>query len=164
MPLDISALTQYQIQRFFEENTSVTQQQCNTLAQQITGQSVTATACQRGTSYTVEGGQVVVQFRVPTSPLDMDLLHGIEQAYWGFAPRHKHYGHLGKVIVYTMNNIGGTYMYLAWTELQSNSCHLLRSTIDDYARHVNNPKAERASTNLPSADSSPRRITTRPST
>ncbi|KAK6221295.1 Protein kinase-like domain protein [Colletotrichum tabaci] len=89
MPPNISALSQYQIRRFFQENDSVTQQQCNAEAQRITGQSVTATACQGGTSYTVEGGEVVVQFRVPSSTLDMDLLRSIEQAYRGFAPRHE---------------------------------------------------------------------------
>ncbi|TKW51385.1 hypothetical protein CTA1_2562 [Colletotrichum tanaceti] len=137
MPPNISALSQYQIRRFFQENDSVTQQQCNAEAQQITGQSVTATACQGGTSYTVEGGEVVVQFRVPSSNLDMDLLPSIEQAYCGFAPRHEYRGKLGQVSVYTMNNIGGTCMYLARTELQSDNYSLLRFTIDDYARLAN---------------------------
>ncbi|XWX00761.1 hypothetical protein V2A60_008782 [Cordyceps javanica] len=134
MPPNISALSQYQIQRFFRENTSVTQELCNTKAEQITGQSVTATLCQGGTSYTVEGAQLVVQFRIPSSALDMDLLKSIEQAYRGFAPRHEHRGKLGKVEVYTMNNVGGICMYLARTELQSNNYHLLRVTLDDYAR------------------------------
>ncbi|TKW55799.1 hypothetical protein CTA1_4274 [Colletotrichum tanaceti] len=96
MPPNISALSQYQIRRFFQENDSVTQQQCDAEAQQITGQSVTATACQGGTSYTIEGGEVVVQFRVPSSGLDMDLVRSIEQAYRGFVPRHEYRGKLGQ--------------------------------------------------------------------
>ncbi|KAK1960034.1 hypothetical protein LY78DRAFT_750684 [Colletotrichum sublineola] len=134
MPLDISALSEYQIQRFFQENDSVTQQQCNAEAQQITGHYVTPTACQGGSSYTVEGGEVVVQFRVPSSILDMDLLQSIEQAYCGFVPRHEYRGNLGQVSVYTMNNVGGTCMYLSRDELQRDNCSLLRFTIDDYAR------------------------------
>ncbi|KAK1989134.1 hypothetical protein LZ30DRAFT_744584 [Colletotrichum cereale] len=130
----ISALSQYQIRRFFQENDSVTQQQCNAKARQITGQSVTTTACQGGSSYTVEGGEVVVQFRVPSSNLDMDLLQSIEKAYCGFTPRHEYQGKLGQVSVYTMNNMGGACMYLARTELQSDNYSLLRFTIDDYAR------------------------------
>ncbi len=137
MSLDMSALSQYQIRRFFQENASVTQQQCNAMAQKITGQSVTATACQGGTSYTVEGGEAVVQFRAPNSALDMDLLQSIEQAYQGFVPQHEYRGQLGPVSVYAMNNVGGTSMYQARTELQSNNYRLLRHTIDDYARLVN---------------------------
>ncbi|KAF2754346.1 hypothetical protein EJ05DRAFT_479863, partial [Pseudovirgaria hyperparasitica] len=51
-----------------------------------------------------------------------------------------------------MNNIRGTCMYLARSELQSDNYYLLRSTIDDYARffalaYHNTPKnMERAST------------------
>lgn len=88
---------------------------------------------------TVQGGDVIVQFRVPVSILDMDLTQSIEQAYYGFVPRHEYQGQLGPVHIYTMNNIGGTCMYLARTELQSNNYYLLRFTLDDYARHVENP-------------------------
>ncbi|ATY62491.1 kinase-like domain [Cordyceps militaris] len=136
MPPNISALSQYQIQRFFQENTSVTPELCNAEAEKIAGQSVTATLSQGGSSYTVEGGQVVVQFRLPSSDLDMDLLKSIEQAYRGFAPQHEYRGRLGQARVYSMNNMGGICMYLARTELQSDNYHLLRVTLDDYARLV----------------------------
>ncbi|OAR02685.1 hypothetical protein LLEC1_00707 [Akanthomyces lecanii] len=33
-----------------------------------------------------------------------------------------------------MNNVGGIRMYLARRELQGDNCHLLRVTLDDYAR------------------------------
>ncbi|KAJ3493578.1 hypothetical protein NLJ89_g10985 [Agrocybe chaxingu] len=136
MSLDLSALSQHQILRFFRENASVTQPQCNEKAQQIIGQPVTPTACQGGTSYTVEGGELVVQFRAPNSPLDMVFLQSVEQAYPGFAPRHEHRGQFGQLHVYVMNNVGGVSMYLARTELQDNNYRLLRITIDDYARRV----------------------------
>lgn len=137
MAPNIAALSRLQIRSFFEENTSVTQQQCNAEAQRITGQPVTATPSQGGTSYTVEGGGTVVQFRVPSSPLEINLLRSIEQAYGVFVPRHEYRGKLGQVNVYEMNNMGGTCMYLARDELQSNNFYLLWFTVDDYARLVN---------------------------
>lgn len=133
MQPDISALSRYQIGRFFRENAPVTQQQCDEMAQLLTGQSVTPTSCQGGTSYTVEAGDVVVQFRAPKSALDMDLLRSIEQAYQGFTPRHEYQGQLNQLHVYTMNSTGGTCMYLARNELHTNN-HLLQCTINDYAR------------------------------
>ena len=158
MSLNIEALSRYQIHTFFEENVSVTQLQCNAAAKQMAGQSVTPTASQGGTSHTVEGGGLVVQFRVPSSPLDMDLLQSIEKAYRGFVPQHEYRGKLGQLNVYVMNNMGGSCMYLARTELQSNSYHLLYSTIDDYARLAILFEPEKKRINVASADSSPRRI------
>ncbi|KAK0628541.1 hypothetical protein B0T17DRAFT_522999 [Bombardia bombarda] len=50
-----------QIARFFQQNKSVTQEQCDAEeARRLTNQSVTATPSQGGTSYTVEGRHVVV--------------------------------------------------------------------------------------------------------
>ncbi|KAK3998380.1 hypothetical protein QBC44DRAFT_363917 [Cladorrhinum sp. PSN332] len=118
MAPNIAALSRMQIERFFHQNNS----------------SVTATPSQGGSSYTVEGGNVVVQFRVPHSTLDMDLLQSIEQTYQGFVPHHEYQGQLGQLSVYTMNNIGGACMYLARDELLSNDSYLLRVTLDDYAR------------------------------
>ncbi|KAH8744665.1 hypothetical protein F5883DRAFT_588973 [Diaporthe sp. PMI_573] len=132
--VDMSALSQMQIETFFARNPSVTQEQCNHKAQSITGKSVTPTACQGGTSYTVEAGQVVVQFRVPGSLLDMDFIQNIELAYQGFTPQHEDRGPFGGLRVYTMNNMGGISMYIARAHLQRNNYALLRNTIDDYAR------------------------------
>ena len=66
-PPNIDALSRFQTERFFMENASVTQRRCDAKAQELTIQPVTATASQGGSSYTVEGGEVVVQFRVPSS-------------------------------------------------------------------------------------------------
>lgn len=158
MQPDISALSRYQIGRFFRENAPVTQQQCDAMAQQLTGQPITPTSCQGGTSYTVEAGQVVVQFRLPNSPLDMELLQSVEHAYQGFTPRHEYQGQLDELHVYTMNNIGGTCMYLARNELQSNNYHLLQCTINDYARLDTLSRQAKVMANLTAADSSPRPI------
>ncbi len=113
MAPDIAALSRMQIARFFQQNNSVTREQCDAEAQRLTSQSVTATLSQGGTSYTVEGGHVVVQFRVPHSTLDMGLLQSIEHTYPGFVPHHEYQGRFGQLSVYTMNNIGGVCMYLA---------------------------------------------------
>lgn len=137
MAVNIATLSQMQIATFFERNTSVTQDQCNDKARDIAGRSVIPTACQGGTSYTVDAGQDVVQFRVPGSLLDMIFMASIEQAYPGFTPRHKDCGPFHNLGVYTMNNIGGISMYLARTDLQKNDYKLLRNTIDSYARFVN---------------------------
>ncbi|KXJ89677.1 hypothetical protein Micbo1qcDRAFT_164982 [Microdochium bolleyi] len=134
MAVDISALSMMQIGVFFQENAPVLQTQCNDKARDITGKSVTPTACQGGTSYTVDAGQVIVQFRAPDSPLDMMLMKSIEQAYPGFTPQHKDHGLFHSLHVYTMNNIGGVSMYLARDSLHKNNYALLRNTIDSYAR------------------------------
>ncbi|KAK4141303.1 uncharacterized protein C8A04DRAFT_39239 [Dichotomopilus funicola] len=113
MPPNIAALSEYQIRSFFNQNDSVTREQCDAEAQRFTGQPVTATPSQGGTSYTVEGGDVVVQFRVPTSTLDMVFVRDIERTYQGFVPRHEYQGQLGQVHIYTMNNVGGSCIFLA---------------------------------------------------
>lgn len=175
MAVDMSALSRMQIETFFERNAPITQKQCDDKAKSISGNSVTPTACQGGTSYTVDAGQVIVQFRSPNSPLDMSFMNSIEQAYPGFTPRHKDCGSFHNLQVYTMNNVGGLSMYLARGHLQRNNYELLRNTIDSYARFVNtNAPAALflfgsvlpTQRNMPTAnstgvDSSPRRIITR---
>lgn len=164
MSLDLSALSRYQIENFFRVNDSVTQQQCNALAQEIAGKPVTTTASQGGASYTVEGGEVVVQFRVPSSSLDMDFIRNIEQAYQSYVPQHEYRGQVGQVSIYVMNNMGGKCMYMARTELQANNYYLLRTTLDDYARFVSSllspfsSNTENRLTKTASSDSSHQRI------
>ncbi|KAI0873841.1 hypothetical protein GGS24DRAFT_490463 [Hypoxylon argillaceum] len=142
----MSSLSQMQIETFFNRVAPVTQKQCNDKAKSISGKSVIPTACQGGTSYTVDAGQVIVQFRIPSSPLDMTFMNSIEQAYPDFTPRHKDCGSFHNLHVYTMNNIGGLSMYLARGFLQRNNYELLRNTIDSYARffasaYHNTPKS-----------------------
>ncbi|KAI1827103.1 hypothetical protein F4861DRAFT_529394 [Xylaria intraflava] len=130
----MSALSRMQIETFFDRNAPLTQRQCDDKARSISGESVTPTTCQGGTSYTVDAGQVIVQFRDPSSPLDMVLIDSIEKTYPDFTPRHKDHGLFHNLHVYTMNNIGGVSMYLARGFLQRNNYELLRNTIDSYAR------------------------------
>ncbi len=76
----ISSLSQFQIQRLFDENRSSTQLQRDVEAQRITGRLVTATACQGGSSYTEESKALVVQFRASKSTLDIALMQSVKQA------------------------------------------------------------------------------------
>lgn len=163
MAVDMSALSRMQIEEFFKRNAPVTQKQCNDKAESLTGEPVTPTACQGGTSYTVDAGQVVVQFRAPDFLLDMSLMDSIEQAYQGFTPRHKDHGSFHNLNIYTMNNVGGISMYLARGYLQENNYKLLRNTIDGYARFATTstptpfflrlcPTNERRQAYLPTAD------------
>jgi hypothetical protein len=137
MAVDMSALSRLQIETFFAKNSPITQKQCDDNAEEITGKSVSPTVCQGGTSYTVEAGKDIVQFRVPGSLLGMTFMNAIEQAYEGFTPKHKDYGPFYTLRVYTMNNIGGDSMYLARCYLQNDNYKLLRNTIHSYARFVN---------------------------
>ena len=137
MAVDMSALSRMQIGMFFAKNVPITQKQCDDKAKEITGKSVSPTVCQGATSYTVEAGKDIVQFRVPESLLDMTFMNAIEQAYAEFTPKHRDYGPFHTLRVYAMNNIGGDSMYLARDYLQKNNYQLLRNTINSYARFVN---------------------------
>ncbi|KAI1104363.1 hypothetical protein F4804DRAFT_341877 [Jackrogersella minutella] len=116
MEANLLALSRYQIATFFENNAPITQGQRDDVARNITGHSVNPTACQGGNSYTVYAGQFGIQFRDPGSVLDMDLMRVIERAYSGFTPQHNYHGTLGRLNIYTMNNMRGISMYLARTQ------------------------------------------------
>ena len=112
----------------------MTQQMCNEEAERITGMPVLPSTVQGGSSYTVVAGESIVQFRVPRSALDLDLLGYVEQAYAGFTPRHSSAGREGELYIYTMNNVEGISMYLARNRLFRDNYCLLRETLKDYAR------------------------------
>ncbi|KAF9484757.1 hypothetical protein BDN70DRAFT_872000 [Pholiota conissans] len=135
MEASMAALSAYQISRFFTRNAPVTQEQCNEEAIRLTGAaSAIPTPVQGGGSYTVVAGDSVVQFRDSDSALDIRLLRCVEEAYAGFVPHHLHAGEVGNLHVYMMNNIGGVSMYLARNALHRDEFHLLRRTLEDYAR------------------------------
>lgn len=136
MEASIANLSRKQISDFFSENPQPTQQECEAEAERITGTSVHPTALQGGTSFTVIGGTLVVQFRPGESALDLQLLQCVEQAYAGFVPQHRSGGKLGELHIYTMDDVGGISMYLARDQLHQHDCHLLRQTLQDYARFV----------------------------
>ncbi|KAI9822089.1 MAG: hypothetical protein M1826_000549 [Phylliscum demangeonii] len=132
MDASISQLSRKQISDFFSKNPRPTPQECDGAAGRITGTSVHPATVQGGASYTVVGGSLVVQFR--HAALDLQFLACVEQAYAGFMPQHRSGGTLGKLHIYTMNNVGGISMYLARDQLHRHDCYLLRQTLQDYAR------------------------------
>lgn len=136
MEASISKLSRKQISDFFSKSPHPTQQECDREAARITGTSVHPTTVQGGTSYTVIGGPLVVQFRCDNSALDLQLLECVEQACGGFTPQHKSGGTLGKLHIYTMTDVGGISMYLARDQLHQDDCYLLRQTLQDYAKSV----------------------------
>ena len=136
----IADLSKIQISSFFEKNSPITQAQCDQEAARIIGGPVVASLVQGGTSYTVvaaafDNKTSVVQFRNEDSAFDLDLLRCVEKVYSGFAPRHYSAGNLGALLVYTMDNVGGTAMYLAREQLHMSDYALLRETLQDYARY-----------------------------
>ncbi|ATY58629.1 hypothetical protein A9K55_002373 [Cordyceps militaris] len=134
MEASIASLSKYQISQFFARHTPCTQAECNATAELIAGTSVNPTAVQGGGSYTVIGGKVIVQFRAGDSALDLELLQCVGQAYPGFTPVPSSRGKLGKLDIYTMDDVGGISMYLARVDLQKDDCKLLHQTVQDYAR------------------------------
>lgn len=137
MSVDMSALSEMQIRVFFENNSSVTQKQCDDRAQEVSGQPVSPTTCQGGSSYTVAAGDNIIQFRTPGSLLNMGLIGSIEQAYLNFTPRYKDCGPFHNLRIYTMNNIEGESIYIARGSLYKDNYKLLRNTIDSFAEFVN---------------------------
>ncbi|KAI0525417.1 hypothetical protein F5B22DRAFT_642434 [Xylaria bambusicola] len=129
MEQQMASLARYQISSFFERNTPINQQECNECAGRITGEVVTPTPVQGGSSYTVATETCIVQFRDKDSPFDLDFVRYIEQAYKGFTPLHEGFGQLGHLHVYRMTNMGGISMYLARDALHRDDFHLLDTTI-----------------------------------
>ena len=118
----------------------ITQEQCDQEAARITNGLVHPSAVQGGTSYTVVSttttGMIVVQFRRADSAFDLELLGYAQEAYANFMPRHEMAGNFDKLLVYTMNDVGGISMYLARDKLFKNNFSLLRETVKDFARFV----------------------------
>ncbi|GAB1311741.1 hypothetical protein MFIFM68171_01951 [Madurella fahalii] len=130
----IAALTAFQISRFFSANGRPTQQECDKLAQHITGQSIMPAPVQGGSSYTVIAGDYVIQFRAPNAVLNLEFLGHVEKVYHGFMPCHSDISTIGELFVYKMRNVGGVSLYLARNRLYGNGCFLLRQTVIDLAR------------------------------
>lgn len=113
MESTIATLSASQILRFFANEARPTQQECDELAERTTGHPTTPARVQGGSSYTVEAGDYVVQFRAPDARLEVEFLGYVEKAYHGFIPCHRDLGILGGLLVYRMRNVGGLSFYLA---------------------------------------------------
>ncbi|KAG8739848.1 hypothetical protein FRC10_005043 [Ceratobasidium sp. 414] len=134
MDRSIAYLTAMQITNFFLADGRPTQQECDQMAEGITGERAVPAVVQGGSSYTVIAGDYVIQFRVGSATLDLEFLGHVEKAYAGFMPWHTDSGNFGGLHVYTMSNVGGVSLYLARQSLHRNDCYLLQQTVTDFAR------------------------------
>ncbi len=117
-----------QIDAFFSDNAPSTQQECNQQAERTIGRRVRPAPVQGAASYTVvpadDAVESVVQFRAADYALDLQFLQYVEQTYGRFVPQHRDAGKLGKLHIYTMDNIRGISAYLARDQLFENNYHL----------------------------------------
>ena len=74
--------------------------------------------------------------------LALGFLGHVEKAYDGFMPRHSNLFTLKNVHVYTMGNLRGVSMYLAWDRLYANECKLLRQTPTGSVCYLNLSRAK----------------------
>ncbi|KAK2597378.1 hypothetical protein QQS21_006002 [Conoideocrella luteorostrata] len=136
MEVTMPLMSRQRVSDFFLKTAAITQQQCDKVAERITGGSIHPAPVQGLSSYTVlsSNGAFVVQFRAALSPLNLDRLKYIQQTYGRFVPRHGISGRLKELHVYTMYNVGGIPMYIARDQLHQHHGHLLRQTVQDFAR------------------------------
>lgn len=136
-------LSAFQISQFFERHAPTTRDDCNRLAADILGSSVTPTPVQGTTSYTVSAigsdqATKVVQFR--SKMLDMELIGLARQSYGDFVPKCKtHSTMLGDVYVYVWDLVPGTAFCRVrrqFMTLDSEMEQRLFQTVSDFARSV----------------------------
>lgn len=101
------------ITHFFSGRT-VTREECDQIAAEITGEAVQPVRLQGAFSYTVAAGKFVVQFRDPESLLDTKTLDLAREIYGDVVPACVDRGVIGPhspLTVYVMNKIPGiTYI------------------------------------------------------
>lgn len=102
-----------QISTFFQAHNSVTREQCDKYAASIAGEPVTPEPIQGTWSYTVTAGpkqSSIVQFRSPSSALDMDLLTLARATHGIIVPNCVYRGTIGQptpLPVYVMDKLPG---------------------------------------------------------
>ncbi|RSL75721.1 hypothetical protein CEP52_017830, partial [Fusarium oligoseptatum] len=101
-----------QINTFFRTYTSVTREQCDKYAASVAGEPVTPESIQGMWSYTVTAGskRSIVQFRAPSSFLDMKLLALARDTHGTVVANCVYYGTIGQSMplhVYVMEKLPG---------------------------------------------------------
>ncbi|RSL83059.1 hypothetical protein CEP52_016814 [Fusarium oligoseptatum] len=101
-----------QINTFFRTYTSVTREQCDKYAASVAGEPVTPESIQGMWSYTVTAGtkRSIVQFRAPSSSLDMKLLALARDTHGTVVANCVYYGTIGLSMplpVYVMEKLPG---------------------------------------------------------
>lgn len=138
----MNALSNYQIKNFFQKHRPITDQACHDKAVAIAGGGVAApTAGQGAQSYTVRVShhdspeKLIVQFRDPRYPLDVNLVLAAQEAYGQLVPSCRYLeGQLDPLHVYTMNDVSGVGFDVARDDLLlPKNYHLLEQTIRGFA-------------------------------
>jgi hypothetical protein len=136
---DIDALSTHQITNFFRRHKSITKDDCNRTAANITGNPLSPTLVQGETSYTVAADTnplpKVVQFR--DSVLNLQLMNQARQIYGEFVPNCEPCGMLADVHVYEMDLVPGIAFSRARRQLLAPGMEQrLLQTVQDFARSV----------------------------
>lgn len=136
---DIDALSTYQITKFFRRHKSITKDDCNRTATNITGSPVSPTLVQGESSYTVAADTnhqpKVVQFR--HSALDLKLMDQARQTYGDFVPNCKSCGMLVDVYVYQSDLVlGAAFSRLRRQLFTPGMEQRLLQTVQGFARSV----------------------------
>ncbi|KAI1292463.1 hypothetical protein F5Y03DRAFT_375862 [Xylaria venustula] len=107
------------ISSFFDENTTVTRQQCDDFAlSQVGGKSIPV-PIQGDSSYTITAGTAeskIFQFRTHDSDIDMSVLSFAKTTHSQFIPDCKYHGTIGQsrpLHVYEMDRLAGTPYIIA---------------------------------------------------
>ncbi|KAJ5783166.1 hypothetical protein N7457_004940 [Penicillium paradoxum] len=123
------------IDQFFSGCT-VTQEECDRTAAEITGEAVQPVRLQGAFSYTVAGQELLVQFRVPGSLLNTERLSLARKIYGNIVPACVNRGVLGlspSLAVYVMDKVPGiTYIEAPLTTLYCVTWQ--EKTVSDFAR------------------------------
>ncbi|RWA07372.1 hypothetical protein EKO27_g7732 [Xylaria grammica] len=133
-------LSKYQLNRFFKELSSISKEACDNEAAAIKGGgTVMPTRLQGSQSYTVQVGDetnaLIVQFRHPNYPLDVNLQVAARETYGPLVPRCQHLERrLDPLHVYIMDDVSGEALLTSRYALQRlENFHLLKQTVQDFA-------------------------------
>ncbi|KAJ5882722.1 uncharacterized protein N7473_011156 [Penicillium subrubescens] len=134
------------INRFFSGRT-VTREQCDQIAVEITGEAVEPVRLQGAFSYTVAARGLLVQFRVPESLLDTEKLGLARKIFGNVVPSCVNKGVIGSspsLTIYVMKKVPGiTYIEVPLTTLHSTSWQ--EKTVSDFSRFFANSWLNRLS-------------------
>lgn len=132
------------INQFFSGRT-ITQEECDRQASEFTGETVKPVPIQGAFSYTVAGGNMVVQFRTSESLLNTKILALARKIYGNVVPACIDKGIIGQppssLNFYVMDKIPGiTYIEVRSATMRCASWQ--EQTISDFARYFQDLSAE----------------------
>jgi hypothetical protein len=156
MPSVNSKLDEPIYEFFSKTGTCTTRTQCDGFAREAFGGPVEPVAAQGVCSYTVGAANdtVIVQFREPESPLDMEMLETVQTVHPEFVAACRFHGTIGSVpalLVYSMNMLpGDNYLDISLCLPDDDLDHQL-ATVRSLARFVTayfSPRTSKAAVGL----------------